>query len=62
MDRLTLTVVEAAAMLGIGRNHLYNLIAEGRIPHVRIGRLIKIPRKALEDWLAEQADTTAARS
>jgi excisionase family DNA binding protein len=54
-ERLTLSVAEAASLLGVGRNHLYSLINEGQIPHVRFGRLIKIPREALEDWLKNES-------
>lgn len=54
-ERLVLTVAEAASLLGVGRNHLYTLINEGQIPHIRFGRLIKIPRSALEDWLQKEA-------
>lgn len=54
-ERLTLSVAEAAALLGVGRNHLYGLINEGQIPHVRFGRLIKIPKDALEEWLRAQS-------
>lgn len=61
-ERLTLSVAEAAALLGVGRNHLYMLINEGQIPHVRFGRLIKIPRSALEEWLDIQSGVaTGAR-
>ena len=61
-ERLTLSVTEAAELLGIGRNHLYALINEGQIPHVRLGRLIKIPRSALEEWLRAQSGVaTGAR-
>lgn len=56
MDQpLVLSVTEAAQLLGVGRNHLYDMVAAGEIPHVRFGRLIKIPRSALESWLVEQA-------
>lgn len=57
-DPLVLSVTEAAHLLGVGRNHLYDLIADGQIPHVRFGRLIKIPRSTLETWLADQASVS----
>lgn len=61
-ERLTLSVAEAATLLGIGRNHLYDLINTGQIPHVRFGRLIKIPRDALEEWLRQESGVaTGAR-
>lgn len=54
-DRLVLSVAEAARLLGVGKNHLYDMVASGEIPHVRFGRLIKIPRSTLEAWLLDQA-------
>ena len=49
--RLTFTVVEAAALLGIGRNSAYEAIKAGILPSVQIGRRILIPRAALERFL-----------
>ena len=49
--RLTFTVVEAATLLGIGRNSAYEAIKSGILPSVQIGRRILIPRAALERFL-----------
>ena len=49
--RLTFTVVEAATLLGIGRNSAYEAIKAGILPSVQIGRRILIPRAALERLL-----------
>jgi excisionase family DNA binding protein len=43
--RLTLTVEEAAALLGISRNSAYEAVRRGEIPSVRIGGRIVIPRR-----------------
>ena len=45
---MTLTVEEAADMLGISRTLAYELVTRGRLPHLRLGRCIVVPRKALE--------------
>ena len=50
-----LTVGEAAQALRIGRNTCYELIRQGQIPAIRIGRLIRVPRFGLESWLSRQA-------
>jgi len=52
---LVLTVAEAARLLRISRNTCYELVAQGRIPHVRLGRRILIPRFGLEEWIAREA-------
>ena len=51
--RLTLTVPEVAAALGISRNHAYWMVATGAIPSKRLGRRYLVGRRALETWLAE---------
>jgi excisionase family DNA binding protein len=51
--RLTLTVEEAADLLGIGRSLAYRLAASGELPTVRLGRRIVVPADALNHWLAE---------
>lgn len=51
MDRLTLTVPETASALGLGRNTVYDLIRAGRLPHLRVGRTIRVPQAALSEWI-----------
>lgn len=50
-ERLTMTVDEAAAALGISRAFAYEAVTRNEIPHVRIGRRILVPRAALERML-----------
>jgi len=47
-----LTAREAAAILRVGRNQLYQAVARGEVGAVRIGRSIRIPKQALLDLLA----------
>jgi excisionase family DNA binding protein len=42
-----LTINEVATFLTIGRSSTYELIRTGRLPSVRFGRLIRIPKSAL---------------
>lgn len=49
--RLLLRVDEAARLLGIGTTLAYELVGQGRLPHVRLGRTVRIPRRALETWI-----------
>ena len=50
-DRLTLTVEEAAHLLGISRGLAYELARSGKLPVIRLGRRLLIPRIALERML-----------
>jgi excisionase family DNA binding protein len=58
-ERLTLTVEEAARLLGISRALAYELVARGEIPSLRLGRRIVIPRHALDVLLARVTTETA---
>jgi excisionase family DNA binding protein len=58
-DRLTLTVDEAAQVLGISRALAYELVARGELPSLRLGRRIVIPRRALELVLSQATPETA---
>lgn len=50
--RLTLTVPEAARVLGIGRNACYERIHEGTLPAIRLGRRLVVPKAGLERLLS----------
>ena len=51
-ERVTLTVPETARVLGISRGLCYEMIREGSIPSLRLGRRIVVPMRALETLLA----------
>ncbi|SBT69203.1 DNA binding domain-containing protein, excisionase family [Micromonospora sediminicola] len=51
MEKLCYTPTEAAALLGVGRTKVYELIASGQIVSIRIGRSRRIPAKALRAFV-----------
>ena len=54
--KATISVTEAATILGIGRNQAYEAARRGDIPTIKIGKRILVPRAAL-DRLLEGATT-----
>ena len=50
-EKLTLSIEEAAAAIGIGRNLCYSRAKAGQIPTIRIGRRLLVPRRALDKLL-----------
>lgn len=44
-------VPEVAAELRIARSRAYELVADGEIPSVRIGRSVRVSRRKLQWWL-----------
>ena len=51
VERLTLTVEEAAQALGISRASAYEAVRVGEIPSIRIGKRVLVPKSALERML-----------
>ena len=57
MERLAVSVTEAAKALGISKSTAYSLVEQKILPCVRIGeKRIIIPVKALEEWLQAQSE------
>lgn len=48
---LTLRVEDLMPILGIGRNTAYELVRCGKIPSIRIGRQLRIPKDALVECI-----------
>lgn len=48
---LVLTAEETARVLGISRHLLYALLRSGQIRSLRVGRIFRVPRCALEEYL-----------
>jgi excisionase family DNA binding protein len=53
-QRLLLTAAEAAEALQVSPRKLWSLTADGTVPHVRIGRTLRYPIAALQQWVREQ--------
>ena len=47
---------DAATLLSVKPNWIYETVRAHRIPCLRVGRHIRFTRAMLEQWLAEQAD------
>ncbi len=61
-ERFTLTVPEAARLLGIGRGLAYELVQQGKLPVLRFGRRLLVPRVALMRLLAGDLPTPSGHS
>ena len=53
--RATITVEEAAAVLGIGRSAAYEAARRGQLPTRRLGRRLFVPVPAFLRWLGDEA-------
>jgi excisionase family DNA binding protein len=46
-----LDVTEAARLMRVGRNTVYELVGRNQIPHRRLGKQIRFSRAAIMRWL-----------
>ncbi len=58
-ERLLLTVEEAARHLNIGRTLAWQLVRQGEMPSIRLGRCVRVPLNALMAWIAERTEGVA---
>jgi excisionase family DNA binding protein len=56
-DIVLLRAVEVSRLLGLSRSQVYQMMADGRLPVIRIGRAIRVPKRALSEWI--RANTTS---
>lgn len=52
MEKLTYNVTEAAIVLGISRTLAYQLVKNGTLPSIILGKRVVIPIKKLEEFVA----------
>lgn len=55
-DALTISVERAGELLGISRASAYEAVKQGRIPHLRFGRKLVVPRAALERMVSQVSE------
>jgi excisionase family DNA binding protein len=49
-----LRVAEVTERTGIERWRIYELVAQGKLPHLRTGKVIRISEEALVAWIQRQ--------
>jgi len=52
-----LTPRQVQEMLGVGQRMTYGLLRQGKIQNVRMGRLYRIPKTAVIDYLCSEEKT-----
>jgi excisionase family DNA binding protein len=60
-EKQTMTVEEAAKLLGIGRALAYEMARTGKLPTIRFGRRLIVPCRAVERLLEDPGALTANR-
>lgn len=55
-NQTLITVEELCEFLMIGKNAAYHLLKSGQIKSFRIGRIWKIPKVSIEEYIREQTN------
>ena len=61
MEPLLITINDAADTLAISARTVRRMLERGDLPTVRVGRSIRIPTKALKDWVDQVTDHSEKR-
>jgi excisionase family DNA binding protein len=52
--RQALTVKELTALLNVGKSAIYEMAKAGRIPHIRLGSIVRFDPATTAAWLRQQ--------
>ncbi len=53
-EKQLLNISEAAELLGIRKNTLYEWVVQRKIPYIKVGRLVKFRKEDLEAWIEDR--------
>lgn len=56
MSKLTLSIPEAAKILGVSASKMYQIAKIKGFPTVQVGKRILVSAKGLERWVEDQAE------
>ena len=52
-EKLCISVMEAADLLGIGKTAMYGLVKQPGFPIIKIGKSYRIRKAGLDEWLKD---------
>ncbi len=55
-QKLLLTPGDVAKMLGISRNKAYELFRRSDFPVLKLGKLLKVSKEALDEWIKKNSE------
>ena len=61
-ERLTISVPEAAKLLGISRSAAYEAARSGELPAMRFGSSVRVPRVAIDRMVEAACQPKASRA
>jgi excisionase family DNA binding protein len=62
MERLLYRPIEAADAIGVSRTRIYQVLASGELPSIRIGTSVRVPADKLREWIDAKSGAGDERS
>ena len=62
MEKMLLSIDEAAYLAGIGRTRAYEFVRSGLWDSVKVGKSLKIPRSAVVAWVRDRESEAKERA
>jgi excisionase family DNA binding protein len=62
METLLLRAIEVQIALGLCRSKVYEMMSNGELPVVRIGRSVRVPADGLREWVESHRASTEDNS
>lgn len=56
MEKLVCSIEEVGTMLGISKSYTYQLVRDGTIPSVQIGKKRIIPKERSKEWINKKSE------
>ena len=57
MEKLVLNVQEVAELLGLSRSYTYELMRNGTIPTIQLGRKRLVSKQKLNEWINSKSES-----
>jgi len=54
MKERLMTIDELSKYLSIPKGSLYNMVNEGKIPHLKVGKRVRFCKREIDEWLEAQ--------
>ena len=55
MNEVIYTIPEVAQYLKLSKSKVYHLVQTGQMPHIRIGKNVRVRESDLKEWIDEQS-------
>ena len=62
MEKMLLRPSEVAEAVGLGRSKIYEMLASGALPSIRVASSIRVPVDALRAWIEAKAGEKATET